>query len=101
MGNGTGFFRKVHWTAIPGFLWKLAAGPHMAFGMYTLLALVCCGVANVLIDLDHLVIEQTQMVRPLHLQIWVCSGIVCCCYCAYLRRRVHILGLKEKEASND
>lgn len=47
------------------------------------------GLVGILIDLDHFIIKQTQMVRPLHLPIWIGIGIVCICYFTYINRRIH------------
>ena len=87
---------QIHWQTANRFLRYLAVGHYRAFGSSTLLVLFFGGLAGVLLDLDHLVIRQTQMVRPLHLPIWIglCVGAVC--YYAYLRRRVHRLGVKKE-----
>jgi hypothetical protein len=92
-----GVFREVHWKTANRFFWRLAVGPYRTFGKYSLLVLVCGGLAGVLIDLDHLVIIQTQMVRPFHLPIWVglCVGAVG--YYAYLHRRVHDVGVNKEK----
>jgi hypothetical protein len=52
------------------------------------------GLAGVLIDLDHLIIQQTQMARPLHLPYWFLVGIVSIGYYTHVHRRVHKCGLK-------
>jgi len=90
-------FRKVHWETTVRFFRRLAVGPYRTFGKYTLFVLFCGGLAGVLIDLDHLVIQQTQMVRPFHLPIWIglCIGAVG--YYAYLHRRVHDVGVKRNK----
>lgn len=88
------FFRAIHRkTAV--FFRAVLFGPDNPMRKYSLLALVFFGLAGVLIDLDHLIIFQAQMVRPLHIPIWIglCVGTVG--YYAYLRRRVHQLGVKE------
>jgi len=89
-------FRKVHWETTARFFRRLAIGPYRTFGKYTLLVLLCGGLAGVLIDLDHLVIRQTQMVRPFHLPIWIglCIGAVG--YYAYCYRRVHHVGITKE-----
>lgn len=56
---------------------------------YTLLILLCFGLAGILIDLDHLIIAQTQMARPLHLPYFILIWIICIGYYAYSHRRVH------------
>ncbi|MCJ7697336.1 MAG: hypothetical protein MUO73_03290 [Thermoplasmata archaeon] len=61
---------------------------------YSLLVLLFFGLAGVLIDLDHLIIQQPQMVRPFHLPIWVGLCIVAVGYFAYCHRRVHDVGVK-------
>jgi hypothetical protein len=88
------FLKQVHRkTAV--FLRAVFFGPDSPMRKYSLLVLLFFGLAGVLIDLDHLIIQQTQMVRPLHLPIWIglCVGTVG--YYAYLHRRVHQLGVKE------
>ena len=88
------FFRAIHRkTAV--FLRAVLFGPDNPMRKYSLLVLVFFGLAGVLIDLDHLIIIQTQMVRPLHPPIWIglCVGTVC--YYAYLHRRVHDVGIKD------
>lgn len=56
---------------------------------YTLLILLCFGLAGILIDLDHLIIAQTQMARPFHLPYFILIWIICIGYYAYSHRRVH------------
>ena len=89
--------QQVYWKAVTGFFRILAVGPYRSFGKYTLFIFICGGLAGVLLDLDHLIIIQTQMVRPLHLPIWI--GLCACGigYYAYLHRRVHQLGVTEKK----
>jgi hypothetical protein len=89
-------FRKIHWETTTRFFRHLATGPYRTFGKYTLLVLLCGGLAGVLIDLDHLVIWQTQMVRPFHLPIWIglCIGAVG--YYAYYHRRIHHVGITKE-----
>ena len=95
----SGVSKQIHRKTVTGFLRKLAVGPYGTFGSYSLLVLFVGGLAGVLLDLDHLVIRQTQMVRPFHLPIWIglCAGTIG--YYAYLHRRVHQLGVKKKNDS--
>ena len=99
MGNNnqihTRFSQQIHKQTISGFLRKLATRVYTPSRGHTLLLILCFGLAGVLIDLDHLIIRQTQMVRPLHLPIWIGLCIGGICYCAYLRRRVHHVGIKK------
>ena len=83
------FFKRVPQKTVTGFLRRLAVGPYHTFGKYTFYALLCFGLAGVLIDLDHLIIREMQMVRPFHLPYWTLVGVVCLGYHTYLRRRVH------------
>jgi len=87
------FLRQVHRkTAV--FLRALFFGPDSSMRKYSLLVLLFFGLAGVLIDLDHLIIQQTQMARPLHLQYWFGVWIVSIGYYTYVHRRVHQRGLK-------
>ena len=79
----------------PSFLEPLFFGPDSSMRKYSLLALLFFGLAGVLIDLDHLIIQQTQMVRPLHLPYWCLVWIVSIGYYAYVHRRVHQCGVKK------
>jgi hypothetical protein len=56
---------------------------------YALLILLCFGLAGILIDLDHFIIAQTQMARPLHLPYFILIWVICIGYYAYSYRRVH------------
>ena len=88
------FLRKVHRkTAV--FLRAVFFGPDSTMRKYSLLALLFFGLAGVLIDLDHLIIQQTQMARPLHLPYWFLVWIVSIGYYTYAHRRVHKCGLKK------
>jgi hypothetical protein len=88
------FLRKVHRkTAV--FLRAVFFEPDSSMRNYSLLALLFFGLAGVLIDLDHLIIQQTQMVRPLHLPYWCIVWIVSIGYYAYVRRRVYQFGVKK------
>jgi len=91
-----GFFKQIHWETTRRFLRNLAFGGDNKMRKYTFLVLCCFGLAGVLIDLDHLLIIETQMVRPLHLPIWVALWVVCICYYAYINRRFHKLGMKKE-----
>jgi len=64
---------------------------------YSLLVLLFFGLAGVLIDRDHLIIQQTQMARPFHLPIWVGLCIVAVGYYAYYHRRVHDVDVKRNK----
>lgn len=87
------FLRQVHRkTAV--FLRALFFGPDSSMRKYSLLVLLFFGLAGVLIDLDHLIIQQTQMARPFHLPYWFLVGIVSIGYYTHVRRLVHKCGLK-------
>lgn len=92
--RGSRFFKSFHWKAAGGFFRNLVYGDDSKIRKYTLFILLCCGLAGVLIDLDHLLIEETQMVRPLHLPIWVGMFFVCIGYYTYIHRRVHKSGVE-------
>ena len=85
---------KIYWQASRRFFGILAFGPNNKMRKYTLLVLLVCGLAGVLIDLDHLLITETQMVRPLHLPIWIALCFVCIGYYAYIHRWVYKSGIK-------
>jgi hypothetical protein len=88
------FLKQVH-RKTSVFLRAVFFGPDSSMRNYSLLVLLSFGLAGVLIDLDHLTITQTQMVRPLHLPYWFLVWIVCIGYYAYVHRRVHQLGVKK------
>ena len=87
------FFRQVHSKTIV-FLRTLFFGPNDKIRKYTFLVLLFFGLAGVLIDLDHFIIKQTQMVRPLHLPYFFGVWIVGICYYAYIHRRIHNFSVK-------
>ena len=88
------FFKQIHSkTAV--FPKALFFGPDSAIRKYSLLVLLFFGLAGVFIDLDHLIIQQTQMVRPLHLPYWCIVWIVSIGYYTYAHRRVHKCGVKK------
>ena len=62
---------------------------------YTLLILLFFGLAGVLIDLDHLIIRQLQMVRPLHLPYFIIVWIFGVCYYTYIYRRLFYSSVKK------
>jgi len=70
------FFKQIHSkTAV--FPKALFFGPDSAIRKYSLLVLLFFGLAGVFIDLDHLIIQQTQMVRPLPIfRIGVLFGLL-------------------------
>lgn len=84
-----GFSKQVYRETAGRFLRNLAFGPDNQMRKYTFFILLFFGLAGVLIDLDHLIIEETQMVRPLHLPIWIGVWIMCIGYYAYIHRRFH------------
>ena len=88
------FLKQVHRkTAV--FPRAVFFGPDSSLRNYSLLVLLFFGLAGVLIDLDHLIIQQTQMVRPLHLPYWFLVWFVSIGYYTYVHRRVHKCGLKK------
>lgn len=103
MKNGVGttttrhhrFFKQVYSQTAARFFRNVAFGPDHTVRKYTFPILLFFGLAGVLIDLDHLIIQQTQMVRPLHLPYFFVVWIIGICYYAYIHRRVHKFGIKE------
>jgi len=81
--------KQVHWKTITKFFRNMAFGSDHQMRKHSFLVILSCGLAGILIDLDHLIIEETQMVRPLHLPIWITICTVCLCYYAYIHRRIH------------
>jgi len=53
------------------------------------------GLGGVLIDLDHLISQALQRLRPLHLEYFICVWVLGICYYAYTYRRVHGVSVKE------
>jgi len=75
--------------------WKaFVFGTNNKVRIYPLPLLLFFGLAGVLIDLDHLVIEQVQRIRPFHLEYFIGIWVVGICYYAYCHRRIHKLGIK-------
>lgn len=64
-------------------------GPNYKMRKYSLLVFGSCGLVSILIDLDHLIIEDFNMVRPLHIPIFVCMWLISLCYLSYIYGRVH------------
>jgi len=64
-------------------------GVHNKVRINPLPILFVYGMAGVLIDLDHLVIQQIQRVRPFHVEYLIAMGIICFCYNTYAYRCVH------------
>lgn len=88
------FSRQVHCkTAV--FLRTVFFGPDNSMRKYSLLALLFFGLAGVLVDQDHRIIQQTQMIRPLHLSYWCLVGVVSIGYYTYAHRWVHQCGVKK------
>lgn len=85
----TSFFRRSFHT--------LVFGIDHPMRKYTLLILLCFGMAGVLIDLDHLIIKELQMARPLHLPYFVIVWIFGICYYAYIHRRFYNASVKNKK----
>lgn len=75
--------------------WNILIGTYNPMRINTLLILFIFGVGGVLVDLDHFIVTETQMYRPLHLPYWITIGVICICYCAYAYRRIYKSGLKE------
>ena len=88
----TGFLTKVYRTTHQVFR-KLVFGPDDKIRKYTLLILLCFGLVSVCIDLDHFIIYQTNMVRPLHLPVLILVWCLCIGYGAYLSRRFHYVSV--------
>ena len=71
----------------------LVVGTDNPLRVNPLFVLLVFGLAGILLDLDHLVIQQLQMVRPFHLPYWFGSWIVCVSVCTYYYRRVHKISI--------
>jgi len=89
-------FHHAIYTQTCSFLRCVLLGANYQKRKYSLLVLLILGLAGVLIDLDHLVVQQMQMVRPLHLQVFVSIWAGYICYGAYTYRRVHHARMKEQ-----
>lgn len=75
---------------------QLFFGPCYKMRKYTFLVFCCFGLAGVLIDLDHFIIQETQMLRPLHFPVFVSMWVMCIGYGAYLYRRFHKYSVEEE-----
>ena len=71
----------------------LVVGTDNPLRVNPLFVLLVFGLAGILLDLDHLVIQQLQMVRPFHLPYWFGSWIFCVGVCTYYYRRVHNISI--------
>ena len=74
----------------------LVVGTDNPLRVNPLFVLLVFGLAGILLDLDHLVIQQLQMVRPFHLPYWFGSWIVCVGVCTYYYRRVHKISIGDE-----
>lgn len=75
---------------------QLIFGPDYKMRKYTLLIFLSFGLAGFLIDLDHFIIQQTNMVRPLHLQVFFLIWVISIGYYAYTNRRFHKHSIEQK-----
>lgn len=83
------------------FARQLFVGPYYKMRKYTLLVFCGFGLGSVCIDLDHFIIEQTGVLRPLHLPCFIFVWVVCICYYAYFYRRFHKNSIKKKGDTNE
>ena len=90
-------FTKIYWKTRRSISY-LAFGGNNKVRKYTLLILLFYGLAGTIIDLDHLIIAQTEMARPLHLPYFIIIWTICICYYAYIHRRVHKSSIKNQIA---
>jgi hypothetical protein len=74
----------------------MVMGPDYQMRKYTLPIILILGLGGILIDLDHFIIAQTQMARPLHLPVFIIVWTVSISYYAYHHRRVHQSGIKKE-----
>jgi len=97
LGENDRMAKQVLWrTRI--VLHGLLFGTHHKVRKYTLLILLCFGLAGVLIDLDHLVSPIFKSSRPLHIPYLIAVWIVCIGYCAHVYRRIHKTSIGNKDA---
>ena len=94
-GSDTRVFNEIYSKTPWRRFWGMVVGADNPLRINPLFVLLVLGLAGVLLDLDHFIIQQLQMVRPLHLPYWFISGVLCIGYSTYLYRRVHKTGLKE------
>ena len=88
------FFRQVH-RHITVFLRAVFFGPDSSMRKYSLLVPLFFWLADVLIDRDHFIIQQTQMVKSLYLPYWFIVCIVSIGYYTYIHRRAYKFGVKK------
>ena len=72
-----------------GLFYKLVIGEYNPLRINPLFILFIFGMGGILIDLDHFIIKELQMLRPLHLPYWIICGVFCICYCTYIYRRFY------------
>ena len=66
---------------------KMRSNPLLVFCMF--------GIFGVLVDADHLI--KTEIDRPLHIPIFILVWSLYLCYCAYMHRFLHIMGIGDKK----
>ena len=94
-GSNQSIFTKIYWKTRRSISY-LVFGGNNKVRKYTLLILLFYGLAGTLIDLDHFIIAQTKMARPLHLPYFIIVWTICICYYAYIHRRVHKSSMKNQ-----
>ena len=62
---------------------------------YTLLVILLFGLAGILVDLDHFLVVQIQLSRPLHIPYFIGFWIVGICYFTHVYRCLHKSSMKE------
>jgi len=95
------FPKQVHRaTFIRSFWDTFFFGGNNKMRIHPLPVLLLYGLAGTLIDFDHFIIQQLQMVRPLHLPYWFIIGLVCICYYTYVHRWIYSTRLKGRNKLN-
>ena len=86
--NHSAFFRTIH-RKTRYLVSTVVFGGDYTIRKHALCLFICFGLAGSLIDLDHLIVAQTQMARPLHLPYLIAVWIVFIGYYTYIHRRIH------------
>ena len=96
--DDTGLHKQVLGKArisMGNFLKAVVFGYDNQVRKYALPIIVCFGLAGILIDLDHYLINTMQRIRPLHLEYFICMWLIGICFITYADRCLHNNSMKE------
>lgn len=77
-------------------------GPNYKGRKYTLFYILLFGlVGSVFMDWDHFFIREFNRIRPLHIEIWVISILLCGYFCTSVHRRIYNFMLRNNFINGD